>query len=62
MNNYPREQVVNNTTQEKKTFDNAPIIETNVSVSKDGKYVIHRTTITDIKPINFWNKVLGAHQ
>ena len=35
-----------------------PIVEFNVNLSKDGKYVIHKTTITSIKPINFVKKVL----
>ncbi len=35
-----------------------PIIETNVGKSDDGKWVIHRTTITSIKPIKYYQKVL----
>ena len=35
-----------------------PIIETSVSRSGDGKWIIHKTTITDIKPIEFYTKVL----
>ena len=37
---------------------NQPILETQVSKSKDGKFVIHRTVITDIKPIGYFKKVL----
>lgn len=43
---------------EQKKFDNKPLIESKVSLSKDGKWLIHRTTITDIKSVNFYNKVL----
>lgn len=31
-----------------------PIVETKLSKSKDGKYVIHRTIITDIKPLKYY--------
>ena len=35
-----------------------PIIETSVGNSDDGKWVIHKTTITSIKPIKYFGKVL----
>ena len=35
-----------------------PIIETSVGKSDDGKWVIHKTTITSIKPIKYFKKVL----
>lgn len=38
--------------------ENKPILETQVSKSKDGKFVIHRTVITDIKPVAYFEKVL----
>ena len=41
-----------------KTFENKPIVETQLSKSKDGKYVLHRTIITDIKPVKYWEKVM----
>lgn len=37
-----------------------PIIDTVLLKSEDGKWVIYRTTITDIKPIGYLNKVLGS--
>ena len=37
-----------------------PIIETRVSLSKDRRYVIHRTEIVDIKPASYWEKVFSA--
>lgn len=46
--------------QEKEQNDygnNKPIIETQVMKSKDGRYLIHKTVITDIKPINYYKKV-----
>jgi len=35
-----------------------PSIEFNVSISKDKRYIVHKTTITDIKPIQYYQKVL----
>lgn len=35
-----------------------PIIESSVFKSKDGKYIIHKTIITDIKPIKYYEVVL----
>jgi len=37
-----------------------PIIESFVSKSQDGKWVVHKTTITDIKPMSYFDKVLGS--
>lgn len=36
-----------------------PIIETKIGKSKDGKYIIVKTIITDIKPILYYKKVIG---
>lgn len=36
-----------------------PIVETSVAKSEDGKWVIHKTTITDLKPISYMEKVLN---
>ena len=36
-----------------------PIIESFVCLSQDGKWVVHKTTITDIKPRSYFEKVLG---
>jgi len=36
-----------------------PIIETTISVSDDGKWVIHKTIITDIKPLSYYEKVVA---
>jgi len=37
-----------------------PIVETQISMSKDKKYVIHKTIITDIKPIGYYKKVIES--
>lgn len=36
------------------------IVETQLSMSKDRKYVIHKTIITDIKPVKYWEKVVSS--
>jgi len=43
-----------------KQLNSMPIIETRIAKSKDGKYVIHRTQIVDIKPVEYWDKVFAA--
>jgi hypothetical protein len=35
-----------------------PIVETSIKRSEDGKWVVHKTTITDIKPVTYFEKVL----
>lgn len=35
-----------------------PIVETKINTSKDGKYIVHKTMITDIKPKEYYSKVL----
>jgi len=37
---------------------NMPIVESKVLKSKDGKFVIHKTIITDIKPTTYYDAVL----
>lgn len=37
-----------------------PLIRSTVSKSKDGKYVIHKTTFVHIKPTNYYEAVLAG--
>ena len=37
---------------------NKPIVETQITKSKDGKYILHITKIIDIKPVGYYAKVL----
>jgi len=37
-----------------------PIIETRIGKSRDGKFMIVKTIITDIKPVLYYEKVLGV--
>jgi len=41
---------------------NQPILETKITKSKDGKYVIHKTVITDIKPIGYYDKLVESDE
>ena len=37
-----------------------PVIQTRFSKSKDGRYLIHQTTITTIRPIAYFEKVIAS--
>lgn len=41
-----------------KLEEKGPIVETKISTSKDGKWVIHKTIITDIKAVNYYRAVI----
>ena len=36
-----------------------PYVDARVSKSKDGKWIIHKTTITSIKPVQYFEAVLS---
>ena len=40
-------------------LNNGPVMETSIRRSEDGKWVVHKTTITDIKPVTYFEKVLS---
>ena len=37
-----------------------PIIETNITKTKDNKWIVFKTTITDIKPVKYYKKILES--
>lgn len=37
-----------------------PVVRSGYSKSKDGKYIIHKTVITTIRPIEYFEKVLSS--
>ena len=37
-----------------------PYIDVKMFKSKDGRYIVHKTTITDIKPVAYYEKVLTS--
>ncbi len=42
--------------------DNKPIVGTQLSKSKGGKYLLHKTIITDIKPVKYYEKVMEVKE
>ncbi|MBR9693174.1 hypothetical protein GOV07_04580 [Candidatus Woesearchaeota archaeon] len=46
------------TDKREKLLKELPIIKTMVSKSKDGKYLIHKTEITHIKPMTYYQAIL----
>jgi len=37
-----------------------PILETSIGKSMDGRWVIHKTVVTDIKPVAYFEKVMES--
>ena len=35
-----------------------PLVESKISKSKDGRFMIHRTVITDLKPVEYYKVVM----
>ena len=52
----PNQTVLSN--QKVEQLSKQPIIESQISKSEDGKWLIHKTVITDIKPVAYFEKVL----
>lgn len=58
MINQKIEKQTNQENSENSFQDKGPILKTSIRKSKDGKWLIHETIITDIKPITYFEKVL----
>jgi len=43
----------------KEQLNRQPVLETRISKSEDGKWIIHKTIITDIKPTTYMQKVVN---
>jgi len=41
-------------------FNKQPAIEASVRLSEDGKWIVSKTTITDFKPVTYFEKVLAS--
>jgi len=50
------------TEKQEENIKKMPMIESFVSKSKDGKYVIHKTIMTHIKPTQYWQAVLEGKE
>jgi hypothetical protein len=48
------------TNSERTEFSKQSIVESFVSLSADKKWVLHKTVITDIKPVSYLQKVLAG--
>ena len=46
------------TEKQEESIKKMPMIESFVSKSKDGKFVMHKTVITHIKPVQYWEAVI----
>ncbi len=47
------------TTKQEKNVKKMPYIETKFEKSKDGKYLIHKTIITTIRPIGYYEAIVN---
>ena len=50
------------TKKQEEQFKKMPLIETQVAKSKDGKYLIHKTSITHIRPMSYYDAILQDAQ
>ena len=57
-NNYPEGTKMIIGEKKLEQLKRMPVIETAVFKSKDGKYIVNKTTISDIKPVNYFQAVL----
>lgn len=48
------------TTKKLEQLKRMPIIETVITKSDDGEWLIHKTVITDIKPVSYYEKIVGV--
>tara|TARA_Y100000310_G_scaffold226796_1_gene228994 strand:+ start:1263 stop:1433 length:171 start_codon:yes stop_codon:yes gene_type:complete len=55
------EQTVEITERKAKDLERQPVIENSWFQSTDKKWLVHKTTITDIKPMAYMEKVLGGN-
>ena len=46
------------TTRKEEQLRQMPKIEFHVGTSKDKRFIVHTTTITDIKPVAYYKKVI----
>lgn len=50
------------TEKQEENIKKMPKIETVVGKSKDGKYIMHKTIITHIKPTQYWQAVIEGRE
>jgi len=52
------EETVQLTQRKIEELSEQPLLETFMYVSMDGKWFVHKTIVTDIKPVNYVKKVM----
>lgn len=55
----PKQEVAKLSNIKIEQLSRQPIIESSISKSEDGRWIIHKTIITDIKPVSYFEKVLA---
>lgn len=50
------------TENQEKNIKKMPMIESFINKSKDGKFIIHKTVMTHIKPIQYWQAVIEGNE
>lgn len=50
------------TNKKEEQLKRMPVIETSIMKSKDGKFLVHKTTITTIKPIQYYEAILSGEK
>ena len=46
------------TEKQEKTLKKMPIVESRLRKSQDGKFLVHQTIITDLKPVGYYETVI----
>ena len=47
------------TNRKEEQLKKMPLIQSKIKVSRNGRYIIHQTVITNVKPIEYYNAVLA---
>jgi hypothetical protein len=50
------------TTKREESIKKMPYIETKIEKSKDGKYMINKTTITHVRPVAYYQAVIDGKE
>lgn len=50
------------TTKQEEQFKKMPLMETQIAKSKDGKYLVHKTILTTIRPMSYYEAILQNAQ
>jgi hypothetical protein len=48
------------TTNREEQLKEMPKIKTIITKSRDGKYMLHKTVITDIKPVGYYETIMAS--